>query len=296
MYDVVIIGCGPAGMTAGLYLLRANKKVLILEKETIGGQIASSPLVENYPGFQSISGSELADNMYEQVIELGATIELEEAKQIIKGKPFKVVTDENVYETKSIIIATGSKFRLLGLTNEENLIGSGIHFCVSCDGSFYKDKVVAVIGGSNTALINALYLSDICKKVYLIARRDYLTAETMLQDKLKSKDNVEIMLSTQIKKIEGEESLKSIVLNDDRKIELDGMFIAIGQDPQNDFVKDIIKLDDKNYIDSEDCLTNVEGIFTAGDCRKKKFRQLTTACNDGTVSAMNAINYLDNYK
>ena len=296
MYDVVIIGCGPAGMTAGLYLLRANKKVLILEKETIGGQIASSPLVENYPGFQSISGSELADNMYEQVIELGATIELEEAKQIIKGKPFKVVTDENVYETKSIIIATGSKFRLLGLTNEENLIGSGIHFCVSCDGSFYKDKVVAVIGGSNTALINALYLSDICKKVYLIARRDYLTAETMLQDKLKSKDNVEIMLSTQIKKIEGEESLKSIVLNDDRTIELDGMFIAIGQDPQNDFVKDIIKLDDKNYIDSEDCLTNVEGIFTAGDCRKKKFRQLTTACNDGTVSAMNAINYLDNYK
>lgn len=296
MYDVIIIGCGPAGMTAALYLLRANKKVLILEKETIGGQIASSPLVENYPGLPSISGSKLADNMYEQIVELGATIELEEAKQIIKGKPFKVVTDGKEYEAKSIIIATGSKYRLLGLNNEEELIGSGIHFCVSCDGAFYKDKVVAVIGGSNTAAMNALYLSDICKTVYLIARRNYLTAETMLQDKLKNKKNIEILLSSEIKKIEGEESLKSVVLNNDKKIDLDGMFVAIGQDPQNEFVKDLINLDDKNYIDSEDCLTNIEGIFTAGDCRKKKYRQLTTACNDGTIAAMNAINYLETYK
>lgn len=295
MYDVIIIGCGPAGMTAALYLLRANKKVLILEKETIGGQISSSPLVENYPGVSSISGSELSNNMYEQIVNLGVEIELEEVVKIEPGNVKKVITTDNTYETKSVIIATGNKFRLLGLPNEEDLIGSGIHFCVSCDGAFYKDKVVAVIGGGNTAIINATYLSDICKKVYVIQRINMLTAELSLQDRLKKRDNVEIILSREVKKINGTDSLESIVLDDGKEIKLDGMFIAIGQVPQNDFVKDIINLDERNYIDSDDAKTNQEGIFVAGDCRKKKYRQLTTACNDGTNAALDTIDYLEKY-
>lgn len=294
MYDVIIIGCGPAGMTAALYLLRANKKVLILEKETIGGQISSSPLVENYPGISQISGSELSNNMYEQITNLGAEIELEEVVEIKNGKTKTVITTDNKYESKSIIIATGCKYRLLGIDNEEDLIGSGIHFCVSCDGAFYKDKIVAVIGGGNSAVINATYLSDICKKVFLIQKEKELTAEKALQERLRKKDNVEIILSHEIKKINGKESLESIVLNDDTEIKLDGMFIAIGQIPQNDFIKNIINLDERNYIDSEDAKTNEEGIFVAGDCRKKKYRQLTTACNDGTNAALEVINYLEN--
>ncbi len=295
MYDVIIIGCGPAGMTAALYLLRANKKVLILEKETIGGQISSSPLVENYPGVSSISGSELSNNMYEQIVNLGAEIELEEVIKIEPGKVKKVVTTDNTYETKSVIIATGNKYRLLGISNEENLIGSGIHFCVSCDGAFYKDKVVAVIGGGNSAIINATYLSDICRKVYVIQRSDKLTAENALIERLKQKSNVEIILSRQVKKINGTDSLESIVLDNDEEIKLDGMFIAIGQVPQNDFVKDIINLDERNYIDSDNAKTNVDGIFVAGDCRRKKYRQLTTACNDGTNAALDTIDYLEKY-
>lgn len=294
MYDVIIIGCGPAGMTAALYLLRANKKVLILEKETIGGQISSSPLVENYPGISQISGSELSNNMYEQITNLGAEIELEEVVEIKNGKTKTVITTDNKYESKSIIIATGCKYRLLGIENEEDLIGSGIHFCVSCDGAFYKDKIVAVIGGGNSAVINATYLSDICKKVFLIQKEKELTAEKALQERLRKKDNVEIILSHEIKKINGKESLESIVLNDDTEIKLDGMFIAIGQIPQNDFIKNIINLDERNYIDSDDAKTNEEGIFVAGDCRKKKYRQLTTACNDGTNAALEVINYLEN--
>ena len=293
MYDVIIIGCGPAGMTAALYLLRANKKVLILEKETIGGQISSSPLVENYPGISSISGSELSNNMYEQIVDLGAEIELEEVIEIEPGKKKKVITTDNTYEAKSVIIATGNKFRLLGLDNEEDLIGSGIHFCVSCDGAFYKDKTVGVIGGGNTAVINATYLSDICKKVYVIQRMDKLTAESSLVDRLKKRNNVEIILSREVKKINGVDNLESIVLDDGSKIKLDGMFIAIGQVPQNDFVKDIINLDDRNYIDSDDAKTNQDGIFVAGDCRRKKYRQLTTACNDGTNAALDVISYLE---
>lgn len=295
MYDVIIIGCGPAGMTAALYLLRANKKVLILEKETIGGQISSSPLVENYPGISSISGSELSNNMYEQITNLGVEIELEEVMKIKPGKVKKVITTDNTYEGKSIIIATGNRYRLLGLPNEEDLIGSGIHFCVSCDGAFYKDKIVAVIGGGNSAIINATYLSQICKKVYVIQRSNKLTAEDALVERLKQKSNVEIILSRQVKKINGTDSLESIVLDDEMEIKLDGMFIAIGQVPQNDFLNGVINLDERNYIDSDDTKTNQDGIFVAGDCRKKKYRQLTTACNDGTSAALDAIDYLEKY-
>lgn len=292
MYDTIIIGCGPAGMTSAIYLARANKKVLILEKETIGGQISSSPLVENYPGYKNISGSELANNMYEQVISLGVDIELENVLEIKDGKVKKVITDENTYETKSIIIATGARYRLLNIENEENLIGKGIHFCVSCDGAFYKDKTVAVIGGGNSAVINALSLSDICKKVYVIQNLDSLTCEETMKSELYSKNNVEVILSSLLSKINGTDALESIELDNKDTIELDGMFISIGHVPQNEIFANLITLNERNYIISEDCKTNIEGIFVAGDCRTKNYRQLTTATSDGTISANLVLNYL----
>ena len=297
MYDCIIIGAGISGMTAAIYLKRAGKKVLVLEKETIGGQISSSLMVSNYPGFVSISGPELISNIYDQLVNLDIPLEIEEVKSITTDKIKKVVIDYNTYETKTIIISTGARYRLLKLPNEENLIGNGIHFCVACDGAFYKEKDVAVVGGGNTALVNALSLSDICKTVYIIQNLEQLTGEIALQEKIKEKDNIVVLTSSIVKKINGEGSLESVIIENEKieeELKLDGMFISIGLVPQNEIFKDIIKLDENNYIDSNDCNTNVEGIFTAGDCRTKKFRQLTTASGDGTTAALLAIDYLNN--
>lgn len=299
MYDIVIVGCGPAGMTAAIYAARSNKKVLILEKETIGGQMASSPLIENYPGFTSISGSELANNMFEQVNNLNVDIELEEVTKIVDGETKKVITDSNEYDTKSVIIATGSKYRLLGLENEENLIGSGIHFCTACDGFFFKDKIVAIIGGGNSAIINAITMADIAKKVYVIQNLATLTCESVLEETLKEKRNVEIITNSIVKEIKGTDSLESIVIscNDkNEEIKLDGMFISIGLTPQSEFVKDLLKTNKYGYIESTNCLTDIKGIFVAGDCRDKAFRQVTISTSDGTVAATEAINYLNSKK
>ena len=297
MYDIIIIGCGPAGMTAAIYAARANKKVLILEKETIGGQMSSAPLIENYPGYKNISGSELATNMFDQMIDLGVDFELEEVNEIIGGPLKKVVTDDNIYETKSVIITTGSKYRKLGLENEDNLIGKGIHFFTSCDGIFFKDKIVAIIGGGNSAVINALTMSDICTKVYIIQNLDKLTAEDILIDKLKQKENVEIITGACVKQIIGDDNLDSVVVETngkENKIKLDGMFISIGLTPQSEIVKDILKVNKYGYIESNNCVTDLEGVFVAGDCRDKAFRQITIATSDGTVAATEAINYLNN--
>lgn len=294
MFDIIIIGAGPAGLTAGIYALRANKKIKILEKEGIGGQMASSPLIENYPGIKSISGSELANNLYEQILSLGGDVELETVTKIVPGKIKKVITEDNEYEAKSVIIAVGAKYRLIGLEKEEDFIGNGISFCVSCDGAFYKDKTVAVIGGGNSAIINAISLSDICKKVIVIQNLSDLTGEQILGNKLKSKQNVEIIYDAVVTKLNGEDELESIEINNNQIIKIDGMFISIGQIPQNDFVKDILKLNNYNYIESNDCVTKLEGIFVAGDCRSKMIRQITTATNDGTIAAINAIKYIDN--
>ncbi len=296
MYDIIIIGCGPAGMTAGIYAARANRKVLIIEKETIGGQISSSPLVENYPGYKEISGSELANNMFEQVTALGVNVELDEVKKIEYGKIKKVITLDNEYEAKAVIIATGSRYKLLGLKNEENLIGNGIHFCVACDGAFFKDKTVAVIGGGNSAVINAITLSDICKKVYVIQIIDKLTAESTLAEKLKEKENVEIILNAKVTELIGEDNLQAIkvkALDDVKEIRLDGMFISIGLTPQSDFVKELLPINKYGYIESNNCVTEKDGIFVAGDCRDKQIRQLTVATSDGTTAALNAIEYLN---
>lgn len=293
MYDVIVIGAGPAGMTSAIYLARANKKVLVLEKETIGGQMASSPLIENYPGYSAISGSALANNMYEQLCNLDVEIELEEVKEIKDGEIKKVITEDNTYECKAIIIATGSKYRLLGLDNEVNLIGKGIHFCVACDGAFYKNKKVAVIGGGNSAIINAITLADLCEKVYVIQNLDNLTCEEALTNKLKEKNNVEIITSSVVTKINGEDELQSIEINNNKEIILDGMFISIGLVPQSEFVKDILPVNKYGYIESNNCTSSIPGIFIAGDCRDKMVRQITVATSDGTISATSAIEYLN---
>lgn len=297
MYDSIIIGAGPAGMTAAIYLARANKKVLIIEKETIGGQISSSPLVENYPGYEGISGSVLANNMYNQVDKLGVDIELDEVTDIIPGELHTVKTLDNEFKTRTVIIATGVKYRLLGLENEIELIGNGIHFCVSCDGAFFKCKHVAVIGGGNTGIINALALADMCEKVYLIQDKDKLTGEKILQDKLKHKVNVEVITNSVVSKIIGDDKLEKIIIKNGKKeneIVVDGMFISIGLMPQSDFLNGIIDLDKFNYAVSFDTKTKIDGIFVAGDIRTKPFRQITTAVNDGTTSALYALEYLDN--
>ncbi len=294
MYDCIIIGGGPAGITAGIYCQRANLKTIVFEKETVGGQIASSPLVENFPGFKSISGVELANNFYEQAESLGLPIEIEEVLEIIPGKINKVVTDMGEYEAKTIILATGAKYRLLGLPNETNLIGKGISFCTSCDGAFYKGKDVAVIGGANSAVTNALYMSNLCNKVYLIYRGNKLKCEEVLKDKLEAKDNVEIIYNANVKEIIGEEELEKIILDNNRELTINGMFISIGMDAETKLVKEMLPLSEKSYVLSDDCTTTNNNIFVAGDCREKKVRQLTTAVSDGAVAATNVIKYIEN--
>ena len=296
MYDVIIIGGGPAGITAGIYCKRANLKTIIFEKDAIGGQIASSPLVENFPGCKSISGAQLATNFYEQAEELGVEIEIEEVLEIIPGKINKVKTDFGEYESKVVIIATGSKYRLLGLPREIDFIGKGIAFCTSCDGAFFKGKTIAVIGGGNSAVTNAIYMANLCKKVYLIDICDHLICEKTLEDKLRSLSNVEIIQETGVKELIGDDELSGIKLTNDKVLDIEGMFISIGMVAQTDIVKDVVTLNKQNYVDSQDCTTDKPGIFVAGDCRSKNIRQLTTAVADGTTAAINAIKYIEDHK
>jgi len=293
IYDVIVVGCGPAGMTAAIYALRANKNVLILDGEAIGGKIASSPLVENYPGFKQIGGNELVDNLYEQVESLGGVIEFDKVLKIENGKVKKVIGEFNTYEGYSVILAIGSKYRTLKIENEENYIGNGISFCVVCDGAFYKDQDVAVIGGGNSAIINAVSLADMCNKVYVIQNVDYLTCEDALKKELETKNNIEIIYNGKVTKYLGEDIIEGLVINDERKINVSGIFLSIGQDADSEFIKDIINLDERNYIlTNENFETNETGIFAAGDCVHKNIRQLTTAMNDGTIAALSAIQYL----
>lgn len=300
MYDIAVIGAGPAGLTSALYALRADKTVVVLEKATFGGQITFSPKLENYPGTGTLSGNEFASRLVEQVMEQGADIELEDVVSVSEnGDIFKVVTEDTEYEAKSVIIATGARHRMLGLENEENLVGNGISFCAVCDGAFYKDQTVAVIGGGNSALQEALLLSSLCKKVYVVQNLAFLTGEERLAKELEAKDNVEILLSNVVVKFNGEDELQSVVIKnteteEEQTLNLDGVFIAIGLIPQNDAFAELINLDSYGYADSgEDCTTKTEGIFVAGDCRKKKIRQVATAVGDGAVAALAACNYID---
>ena len=297
MYDCIIIGAGPAGLTAAIYLLRENKKIKIIEKETIGGKITSSARVDNYPGFKSISGSELADKLFEQVTNLGGEIDIEEFQKINNDKIKEVITDEGTYQTKSIIIATGTYFNTLKIADEDKFLGNGISFCTVCDGAFYKDKVVAVVGGGNTAIINAIYLSTLAKKVYLIVREETIRGEKVNIDELLTKENIEIIYNSEVTKYLGDTSIKGIVIknkDNTKELAVDGIFLAIGQVPETKKVNNLLNLDKYNYIEAkEDCQTNIAGIFAAGDVRSKKVRQLTTATNDGTIAALNVITYLN---
>jgi len=299
MYDIIIIGGGPAGLTAAIYALRANKTVLVLEKGSFGGQITYSPKVENIPGFVSVTGNEFAEKLVEQALELGAEIEPTEVFSVKDGEVKTVVTEDGDYEAKAVIIATGAKHRLLGIENEENLIGNGISFCAVCDGAFYKDEEVAVIGGGNSALQEAILLSDVASKVYVVQNLDFLTGEKKLAEQLYAKENVEIITGSVVKEIIGDDELESIVITktadgEDRKIDVKGMFVAIGLIPQNASFSDVIGLDSYGYADAdESCTTNTAGIFVAGDCRKKKIRQVATACSDGAIAALAACDYVD---
>ncbi len=300
MYDIAVIGAGPAGLTSALYALRADKSVIVLEKATFGGQITFSPKLENYPGTGTLSGNEFASKLVEQVMEQGADIELEDVVSVSKnGDIFTVITEDAEYEAKSVIVATGARHRMLGLEKEEDFVGNGISFCAVCDGAFYKDQTVAVIGGGNSALQEALLLSGLCKKVYVVQNLGFLTGEERLAKELETKDNVEIILSNVVSEFKGEDELESIVIKntetgEEKTLTLDGVFIAIGLIPQNDAFAELINLDSYGYADSgEDCTTRTEGVFVAGDCRKKKIRQVATAVGDGAVAALAACDYID---
>ena len=300
MYDIVIVGAGPAGLTAAIYARRADKSVLVLEKETFGGQITFSPKVENYPGFIQMSGNEFAEKLIEQALNLGAEIELEAVTEIKdNGKTKTVVTEDNEYECKAVIIAAGSKHRQLGLPNENDLIGEGISYCAVCDGAFYKDKTVAVIGGGNSALQEAVLLSETSKKVYIVQNLAFVTGEKKLEEILKGRSNVEFIFSNVVKELIGETSLEGLIIEDTESgaitnLDVDGVFVCIGQAPENEPFSNLVSLNDYGYIDSgEDCLTQTDGIFTAGDCRSKTVRQITTATGDGAVAAVAACSYID---
>ena len=298
LYDIIIIGGGPAGLTAAVYALRANKKVLVIEKGTFGGQITSSPKVENIPGFISVTGNEFAEKLIEQAMNLGADIECCEATEIVNDEIKTVKTDEGDFFGKSVIIATGTKHRLLGIDREEEFIGNGISFCAVCDGAFYEGKTVAVIGGGNSALQEAILLSDNCKKVYVVQNLDYLTGEKKLAEQLENKDNVEIITGVVVKSIVADSEIKGIVITkqltgEEMTLDIDGMFTAIGLIPQNEIFSKVIALNDYGYVDSdESCLTSGNGIFVAGDCRSKRIRQVATAVADGAVAALAACDYI----
>lgn len=298
MYDIIIIGGGPAGLTAALYACRANKKTLVIEKETFGGQITFSPKVENIPGFISLTGNEFAEKLVEQVLEQGADVESCEAIEIRDGEIKTVVTDDGEYQGKSVIIATGAKHRMLGIDGEERFVGEGISFCAVCDGAFYKNKTVAVVGGGNSALQEAILLSDTAKKVYVVQNLDFFTGEKKLVEQLEQLENVEIILGVTVDSFVGDNELEGIVIKNSagetRKLELDGLFVAIGLIPQNEAFKNVVKLDGRGYAEvDESCETETKGIFVAGDCRTKKIRQVTTAAADGAIAALAACDYVD---
>ncbi len=299
MYDIIVVGAGPAGLTAGVYACRANKTVLILEKGAFGGQITYSPKVENIPGFASLTGNEFAEKLVEQVLMQGAEVEPCEVLEIKdNGKTKTVVTDSGEFESKAVIIATGATHRLPGLDKELDYIGNGISFCAVCDGAFHEGKVVAVLGGGNSALQEAILLSDLCKKVYVVQNLDYLTGEGKLQEQLAKKENVEIITGAKITELLGEGELNAINVektNGEKfKLDIDGLFVAIGLVPQNKPFENVIALDNWGYADADEtCKTKTNGIFVAGDCRKKRIRQVATACADGAIAALAACDYID---
>ena len=302
MYDIIIVGGGPAGLTAAIYGLRAGKTVLVIEKGGFGGQIAFSPKVENIPGFQQISGAEFADKLTEQAMGLGAEVELEKVTSVTKnGDIFTVETEEgSAFEGRAVILALGVKHRMLGLPGEEELVGNGISFCAVCDGAFYAGQHAAMIGGGNSALQEALLLSEVCSKVTIVQNLADFTGEKKLADALLEKENVEVFFSTVVTGYESENGsltglqLRNEVSGETGRIAVDGAFLAVGLQPENEPFARHAKLNFWGYFDSgEDCCTATPGLFVAGDCRSKRIRQVVTAAGVGAIGAMAACRYLD---
>lgn len=302
MHDIIVIGGGPAGLTAAIYALRAGKSVLIIEKNGFGGQIAYSPKVENIPGFCVISGTVFADQLTEQAMNLGADVELENVVSVEKKDDiFTVSTEEgSTYEAKAVILAVGVKHRMLGLPGEQELVGKGLSFCAVCDGAFYTGQETAMIGGGNSAMQEALLLSEVCTKVTIIQNLADFTGEKKLAEALQEKDNVEIFFNTVVTGYDAENGtltglqLRNDVTGETRSIRVDGAFLAVGLVPENDAFSHLAALDARGYFASgEDCCTATEGVYVAGDCRNKSIRQVVTAASDGAVAAMAACRYLD---
>lgn len=299
IYDIIIVGGGPAGLTAALYARRASRTVLILEKLTFGGQITFSPKVENIPGFPVLSGNEFAERLVDQVLSQGAEAE---SAEVLGIEPtdcgWLIRTDNGQYRGRTVILATGARHRLMGLNREEELIGRGISFCAVCDGAFYAGRTVGVVGGGNSALQEALLLSDLAQHVYIIQNLGYLTGEQSLQDQLRARENVTVLTNRIVTELLGSEELVGIRIrqadgNQTETLDLDGLFVAIGLVPQNETFADLVKLDAGGYVDAdESCITQTCGVFAAGDCRRKRIRQVTTAAADGAVAAIAACDYL----
>ena len=292
MYDTIIVGGGPAGLTSAIYLRRANKKVLVLEANVCGGQIVNAKDVENYPGYEHISGFDFSDNLRKQVLNLGAEIKYETVLKIDEDK--KVYTSNNVYEAKSVILAVGSKNRKLKIDNEDKFTGRGISYCATCDGNFYKNKDVAVIGSGNTALDDILYLSDIANHVYGIVRGDSYKGELQELEEIKKRNNVTLIFNSVVTELIGSDTLEKIIINNDEEINVSGVFVAIGQEPNNMMFKNVVDIDEKGYIiTTEEVKTKTKGIYVAGDARDKVLRQLITATSDGALAATYAIKEME---
>lgn len=298
MVDIIVVGGGPSGMTAALYALRSNKSVLILEKENFGGQIANSPRVENYPSINEISGLDLSDKMFAQIMDLGAQFELEDVLKIEKyeGK-FEVTTNYNKYECKAVIIANGVKHRVMNLPNEENLIGNGVSFCAVCDGPMYKGQEAYLIGDANTALQYALLLSNYCTKVHMFTLFDKFFGDQILVDRVLRKENIIVTHNMNLVEYKGQTKLEGLVFEDTKtniksEYQTNNVFIAIGQIPQNDAFTSLVELDKGYIVTDESMQTKTPGIYACGDTRKKEIRQVVTACNDGAIAALSAVKYI----
>lgn len=300
MYDIIIVGGGPAGMTAAIYGASARKKVLILEKDSMGGKILKTNKIKNYPGFEEISGFDYSNNLFNQIKKLGVEVKFEEVLKINKDK--SIITNKSKYNAGAIIIATGSKNKTLNILNEDKFLGKGISYCATCDGMFFKVKNVAIVGGGNSSISEALYLSNIVKNLYVIYRQKEFKFDSIDLETLKKKDNVTFIFNSTVSKLNGNEFIESITVknnedNSESEISVDGLFISIGFTPLSSLCEEILELSDNGYIlSNEECTTNIDGVFVAGDVRKKSVRQLTTACSDGTIAAIKAFNYLNRKK
>ena len=302
MEDIVIIGAGPAGLTAAIYVQRAGKHAVVYEGKIFGGQIINSSEVANYPAIKAISGSEFATQLYNQAVELGAEIRFESVTGIKINKNKKTIQTPSVHvDAKAVIIATGASSRPLGVENESKFIGKGVSYCATCDGNFFKGKTVCVVGGGNTALEDAIYLSTLCKTVNVIHRNATFKGEQRLVDQLKTKKNVKYYMEHNVTKLIGKTELQKIEITnkagEKHTISTAGLFIAVGQIPSNSAFANVININEYGYaIAGEDCQTNIDGLFVAGDVRTKQVRQLTTACADGTVAGIAACNYINSLK